>query len=112
MIEETNLDVQIGRRIQKLREQNKLTRLQLAKILGYESETAIYLIEAGKRGLAPDKLSIVATRFKISVDELMGKEPKDIHLRTALRSDKKLTEQDMDQVEKFVEFLKNYPQNK
>lgn len=113
MTTQPDLDVLIGKKIQQLRESKKISRLELAKVLGYESDTAVYLIESGKRGLSPEKLKAVADYLKISVDVLMGtKAPDNIHLRTALRSDKKLTEQDMDQVEKFVEFLKNYPQNK
>ena len=99
--------VSLGQKIRQLRESKGVTRLELAKALGYESDTAIYLIETGRRGIDSEKLGKVADFFKIRVDQLMGKaEPKGIELRTALRSDSKLTEDDISKIESFIEFLK------
>lgn len=101
-----DFDKIIGAKIRLLREANKVTRLELAKILGYKTDTAVYLIEMGDRSISPEKLKGVATFFKTSVDEIMG-DSEPVTIRTALRSHKKLTEGDMDQIEKYVEFLKN-----
>lgn len=96
----------IGNKIRQLREEKKYSQKKVAKDLGYESDTAIYLIEKGKRSLPIEKLKDVASYFGVSVEFLIDPNyQKDPITEIAYRA-KNLSRQDKEKVEDFIEFLK------
>jgi len=105
-------DQQFGAKIRALRERKKLSQQELAVRLGLKSDTAVYLIEKGERGVSLDKLKILAELFDITVSELVeDAAPKQVSdVVTALRSEG-LTEKDVDQVSNFIKFIKQKATN-
>ncbi len=98
----------LGKKIKALRESRKFTKQEFAEKLGYQSDTAIHLIERGKRKLSIDKLMKVAEIFEISISELITEntEIEKLNVVTALRSDGALDEEDIDQISSFIDFIK------
>ncbi len=98
----------IGTRIKKYREAHNMSQQALAKKLGYQTDTAVSLIENGDRKLSIEKLMIIADEFSIPLDELLGREtsPKHKDVITALRAEKDLSEKDKKQISDFIEFIK------
>lgn len=103
------LYIKIGRKIKELREFHKETKLELAKTLGYESDTAVHLIEEGKRKLALDKLKIIAKHYKVSLSEIIEPEVKtvEVDVFTALRNDGDLDNEDLNKISNFIDFIKS-----
>ena len=99
----------IGSKIKKIRENRGLTKQELAKELGYESDTAIHLIETGKRKVSLEKLKIIANLFKIPISHFILEDTKkeEIDVMTALRADEQLDEQDVGKISEFIEFIKH-----
>lgn len=106
------INKEIGKKIKDLREKKKWTKQELAKKLGYESDTAIHLIEVGKRKLSIEKLKIIAGLFEVSVSDLISEvENKKFDVITALRSDEALDEKDINQISSFIDFIKEKGKN-
>ncbi len=99
---------EIGAKIKKLREDRGLTKQALAQELGYESDTAIHLIEAGKRKISLERLKIIANYFKVSISDFVSEDvgKEDLDIMTALRSDEQLDERDVAQISTFIDFIK------
>ena len=99
---------EIGAKIKKLREGRGLTKQALAEKLGYESDTAIHLIEAGKRKVSLEKLKLIANFFKVTISKFISEDvqKEDLDIMTALRSDEKLDERDVAQISTFIDFIK------
>lgn len=99
---------EIGAKIKKLREDRGLTKQMLAEELGYESDTAIHLIEAGKRKVSLEKLKLIANYFKVTISEFISEDvqKEDLDIMTALRSDEQLDEKDVAQISTFIDFIK------
>lgn len=99
---------EIGAKIKKLREDRGLTKQMLAEELGYESDTAIHLIEAGKRKVSLEKLKLIANYFKVTISEFISEDvqKEDLDIMTALRSDEQLDEKDVAQIYTFIDFIK------
>lgn len=101
-------DKEIGQKVKQLREKNNLSQKDLAEKLGYQSDTAIHLIEKGKRSLSVEKLKELAEIFNVSASVLIDDKvySKDVDIKTALRTDSRLNEKDIDQISDFIEFIK------
>lgn len=65
--------VDFGNRLKTLRQQNNLTQLQLAKMLGV-TKSVISAYEVGLRMPSYDVLIAIAKTFKVSTDYLLGLE--------------------------------------
>lgn len=101
-----DLNVQIGKRLREAREKAGLSQAQLAKELGYESATAVSLIEAGERKLKAEDLRKVAALLHQTVGFFLGQANPPLDIKVALRADKELTEEDKKAVLHFIELAK------
>jgi len=54
----------VGNKIKKARDEMGMSQPDLAKVLGYDSATAISLIEVGKMGLKMEDLVVLSKHFK------------------------------------------------
>jgi transcriptional regulator with XRE-family HTH domain len=101
--------IDIGRRIETARKEEGLTQGQLADLLSYQSPTAISLIEAGKRKVKIAELEKIATFLHRPLNYLLtGEDASSITWRMALRSEHRdLSKPELDQIESFVNFIKN-----
>lgn len=99
---------EIGSKIKQLREDRGLTKMDLARELDYESDTAIHLIEKGKRKVSLDKLKIIANFFKVPFSYFISEdvEQPELDVMMALRSDEKLDEKDVAKISEFIDFIK------
>jgi len=103
----SNKDREIGQRIRRARELEGLTQPELAKKIGYESATAISLIESGERSVQISMLGKIAEILHQDVQFLLtGSTPKRAEIKVALRADKSLDKSDVQQIENYIEFLK------
>lgn len=93
-------------RIRIEREQLGKSQLDLAKEVGFESATAISLIESGARGVAAETLSLIAKALKVDVKQLLGQKPDEVDVIVALRADKYLDDAAKDYMTKFIEDAK------
>lgn len=64
----------LGERIQRIRKLMGITQQELAKAVGYETSTAISLIESGKRRVQLTELSALAHVLKTTPEELLSSE--------------------------------------
>jgi transcriptional regulator with XRE-family HTH domain len=101
-----NLNVEIGRRLREAREKAGLSQAQLAKELGYESATAVSLIEAGERRFKTEDLQKAAEALHRDIGYFLGQEGNKVDLKVALRADKDLTDEDKSAVLHFIELAK------
>lgn len=101
-------DRAIGARIRRARNIEGLTQPELAKKLDYKSGTAISLIESGERSVQIADLEKIAQVLHQNIQFLLsGSVPKHTEVKVALRADKSLDKNDVQQIEKYIEFLKN-----
>ncbi len=98
--------VRLGQLIRAAREEVGLSQAQLAKELGYESGTAVSLIEKGKRKVKTEALRRVAGTLHKDVRYFLGEESPAVDIKVALRADKDLTEDDKRAVLHFIELAK------
>lgn len=98
--------IEIGKRILELRKLRHMTQQKLAEAVGYETSTAISLIESGKRRVQLSELEKFAQELNTSSQYLLtGKEPvADISI--ALRAEKNLDKHQIEQVVDFIDFIK------
>ena len=99
----------IGETIRNLRTERGMSQLDLAKLLDYDSVTAVSLIEQGKRNLPIDKLKKVSEIFNISIQDILGFEEhqkKDIQISAALRASGDLEETDIKDIEDYIKYIK------
>lgn len=97
----------IGSRIRMAREEVGMSQLDLAKILGFESATAISLIESDERRITAENLMKVANALRYDVRFFLGEdEKKTVDVAVALRADKDLDDSDRDAILRFVELAK------
>ena len=83
-----------------------MSQKYLAEAIGYESATAISLIEAGERKVSIVDLDKIAKILNQNVDYFLGTEKK-IDFLYALRTDKELTGKEQKNVLDFVDFIKS-----
>ncbi|MCC6290862.1 helix-turn-helix transcriptional regulator [Candidatus Nomurabacteria bacterium] len=96
----------IGGRIREAREAVDISQLDLAKALGYESATAISLIESGARNLRAEDLAKVAEVLQKDVKFFLGQEEEISTVRVALRADKEISPEDQKAILHLVEMAK------
>lgn len=112
MTNEKNRYKDIGDRIKEARARAGLSQQELAEAVGFESGTAISLIEKGLRKVSIPHLDKVALALHTTTVDLLGEEvsaPADpvSTLRYALRADKEITAQDEAKVLDFYSYIKN-----
>lgn len=95
----------IGKKIKETREKNGWSQKRLASIVGFESSTAISLIESGDRRVSIEDLEKIAIALSKDLKHFLGQEEV-IDMRSALRADKALTPQDQEQIFDFYQFVK------
>jgi transcriptional regulator with XRE-family HTH domain len=95
----------IGQKIREARESAEKSQKELADILGFESATAISLIEAGERKVKAEDLEKVANFLHRDVKFFLGIEDKP-DLRFVLRADENLSKKEQDEILNFIDFVK------
>jgi transcriptional regulator with XRE-family HTH domain len=96
----------IGKKIKEVREIKGWSQKKLANAIGFESSTAISLIESGDRRVAIEDLEKIASVLSRNIGYFLGQENK-IDMQSALRADSELTPEDQDQIFDFYQFVKN-----
>ncbi len=96
----------IGKRIKTAREKAGLSQKQLAESIGFESGTAISLLESADRKVDISVLEKIANILKTDINYLLGKETQPLDISYALRADKQLTTDEKKQILDFVDFIK------
>jgi len=96
----------IGAKIREAREAAQKSQKELADVLGFESATAISLIEAGERKMRVEDLAKVGEFLNRDVKFFIGLEDKAIDVRVALRADKDLNDKDREAILRFIELAK------
>ena len=107
-----DLNDAIGKKLREAREKAGLSQAQLAKELGYESATAISLIEAGERRFKAGDLWRAAEALHCTIGYFLGHETHVPDIKVALRADKDLTEEDKKAVLHFIELAKKRHEKK
>lgn len=97
----------IGSRIKEARERAKKSQKELASVLGYDTATAISLIESGGRKLKVEDLSKIAKFLNCDTRDFLGQEYEKPRIKTVLRSEKGLDNKDIDNIMNFIEWVKN-----
>jgi transcriptional regulator with XRE-family HTH domain len=103
---EEDMNKDIGKRLREAREKAGLSQAQLAKELGYESATAISLIEAGERKFNAEDFRKAAEVLHRPIGYFLGQEDAVSNIKVALRADKDLTDEDKKAVLHFIELAK------
>ncbi|MEK9151223.1 MAG: helix-turn-helix transcriptional regulator [Patescibacteria group bacterium] len=106
MKNEEDKNAQIGAKIREARDVQGISQLGLAQALGYESATAISLIESGSRKLRVEDLEKISEALHRDIKFFLGQEEKAPDVKFALRADKDLTKKDVDSILDFIEFAK------
>lgn len=96
----------LGEKIKEAREKRGLSQADLAKILGYDSDTAISFIENGKRKLSSEKLHLISQNLQIPINQLIEDRVDNEDLDIALRNEKGLKREDINTIKFFIEFIK------
>jgi transcriptional regulator with XRE-family HTH domain len=97
----------IGPRIKAAREERGLSQLDLAQKLGFQTATAISLIESGERKVTAGILQGLSEELHRDIKYFLGqKEDPAIDVQVALRADKDLSKEDKDAILRFIELAK------
>jgi transcriptional regulator with XRE-family HTH domain len=96
----------VGEKIRSAREEMGLSQIELAKELGFESATAVSLIENGERNLSTENLVRLSKILQRDVKYFLGIEEDKTSVAVALRADKDLAQEDKDALLRFVELAK------
>lgn len=105
-MKDDDMNAQIGGRIKTAREKAGLSQTQLAKELGYETATAVSLIEAGERKVKAEDLQKASEVLHRDVAYFLGQENRPVDIKVALRADKDLSDKDKEAVMHFIELAK------
>lgn len=95
----------IGSKIREAREAAQKSQKDLADAIGFESATAISLIEAGERKVKVEDLEKISDFLHRDIKFFLGIEEKQ-DIRFALRADDNLSKQDQDEILSFIDFVK------
>ena len=102
----------IGGRIKAAREEAGMSQMDLAKLLDFESATAISLIENDERKISVENLAKIASALQHDIRFFIGEEVKrTVDVAVALRADKDLSTSDRDAILRFVELAKQKNKN-
>jgi transcriptional regulator with XRE-family HTH domain len=96
----------IGGRIKQAREDAQLTQSQLAEKIGFDSGTAISLIESGERKIAVETLEKIANILKRDIKYFLGDNFETVQVEYALRADGNLEREDKEAILRFIEIAK------
>lgn len=96
----------IGIRIKEAREAVGISQKALADAVGFESATAISLIEAGERKVRVEDLEKMAKALERDIKYFIGQEDRPIDVRVAVRATKDLSEKDKNAILRFIELAK------
>ena len=96
----------IGKNIRIAREEAGLSQLDLSKALGFESATAVSLIESGERKISAENLSVLERTLNRDIKFFFGQEENSIDVQIALRADKDLNKEDREAILHFIELAK------
>ncbi len=97
----------MGLKIKSLREEKKLSQSELATLVGYKDKTAIAKVEAGKVDLPQSKISAFAKALNTTTSYLFSDEADDEPVTIAAHFDgDEYTEDELDEIMKFAEFVK------
>lgn len=97
---------QLGALIMAARKERGLSQTELAVMLGFQSATAISLIENGERKVSTDLLQRLCTVLQRDIKYFLGEKELNSDVRVALRADKDLSKQDKDAILRFIELAK------
>lgn len=106
-MENNKKDSKIGAQIKAAREEMGLSQMDLAKLLGFQTATAVSLIEKGDRGVPAEMLQVLSEalhrdiKYFLSQDEGVA-----MNVQVALRADPDLTTEDKDAISRFIELAK------
>lgn len=96
----------IGSRIKEARQEAGMSQKDLAELVGFDSSTAISLIEAGQRKVSISDLDIIGKVLQKDINFFLGKEEESVDVMVALRADKDLSKQDKDSIAHFISCMK------
>ena len=99
----------MGSRIRAARDEMGMSQSQLAAALGFQSATAISLIENGERNVTSALLQRIGEVLHRSMNYFMGQPEQVVDLKVALRADKDLSNEDKDALLRFIELAKQKP---
>lgn len=102
----------IGLKIRTAREDADMSQKELAEKVGFESSTAISLIETGDRKVSVKDLESIALILHKDIKFFLGQEEGKADVRFALRADKELSTQDKQQILSFIDFVKKQKHGK
>ncbi|MES2471067.1 MAG: helix-turn-helix transcriptional regulator [Patescibacteria group bacterium] len=105
MKKEQNIN-NIGSRIKAAREERGLSQADLAQALGFQSATAVSLIESGDRKVTAGLLENLSAALHRDVSYFLGQENRVVDVQVALRADKDLSKEDKDAILRFIELAK------
>jgi transcriptional regulator with XRE-family HTH domain len=74
--------------------------------LGFQSATAVSLIESGDRKVPSGLLEVLGNILHYPVSYFLGQEDNIVDVKVALRADKDLTKEDKDAILRFIELAK------
>lgn len=103
----------LGKRLKELRTLKKLTQTDVANVLGVERST-YGKYETGDSSPDYEKLIQLAEFFDVSVDYLLGKTdiPTPIETIAAHHDGEEWTEEELEEIERFKEFVRMKRQQK
>ena len=96
----------IGKKIRTAREEAGYSQLDLAKLIGFETATAISLIESGERKISAENIASLAKNLHKDVKFFFGETDPAMDVKVALRADKDLDKEDQDAIMRFIELAK------
>jgi transcriptional regulator with XRE-family HTH domain len=99
----------IGSKIKQFREMAGISQKELADNIGFESATAISLIESGERKVSIKDLEKISDFLKKDIKFFLGEEltPEEkVDIRFALRADKDLSKKEQEKILDFIDFIK------
>ncbi len=100
----------IGQKIKEAREHVGVSQKKIANVLGFESSTAVSLIEAGERRLKIEDLEKIANFLGKDIKFFLGIEletEEAPNIKYALRADNDLSKDEQDEILRFIDFVKN-----
>jgi transcriptional regulator with XRE-family HTH domain len=96
----------IGSKIKEARQEADMSQKDLAELVGFDSSTAISLIEAGQRKVSVEDLEKISKVFQKDIKFFLGKKDEKLDVFYALRADKDLSKQDKDSIAHFINCIK------
>lgn len=96
----------IGEKIRLARQEAGLSQKELAEKIGFESATAVSLIEAGERKIGVVEMERIAKIFDQDIKYFLGEEFARVSTRSALRGEN-ISEDDRKAILHILELAKN-----